>query len=45
MVNFEKPGALMPLCIVSYKSQNLQVLFYTLHDDFRCLKAELQPFF
>ena len=45
MPNFEKPRALVPLCIISYKSQNLYVLFDTSHDDFRCLETELQPFF
>ena len=44
LLNFEKPRALMPLCIVSYKFQILLVLFDTSHDDFQCLEAESQPF-
>ena len=35
----------MSLCIVPYKSPNMQVLFDTSHDDCGCLEAELQPFF
>ena len=45
MPKFEEPRALMPPSITSYKSQNLYVLSDTSYDDFRCLAAELQPFF
>ena len=45
LLNFEKPCVLMLLCIISYKSQNLSVLFDTSHDDFCYMEAELQPFF
>ena len=31
--------------IISYKSQNMLVLFDTSHDDFDCLDPELQHFF
>ena len=34
LLNFEKPCVLMLLYIISYKSQNLSVLFDTSHDDF-----------
>ena len=45
MLNFETPRAFMSLYIVSYKCQNLHVLFDTSLDDFDYLEAELQQFF
>ena len=45
MLNYEKPRAVLSLCITSYKFQNLSVLIDTSLDDFSCLEAELHPFF